>query len=103
MTDATGTDALLTPRQEEVLQAVVERHIASGQPVGSKNIAGRDGLDWASSTIRNELHRLEDLGYLDHPHTSAGRVPTWRGASAPTSPGWRWTRPSAAWRMPSRR
>jgi len=57
----------------------VERHIASGQPVGSKNIAGRDGLDWASSTIRNELHRLEDLGYLDHPHTSAGRVPTVAG------------------------
>jgi heat-inducible transcriptional repressor len=79
MTDAPSTDAPLTPRQEEVLQAVVERHIASGQPVGSKNIAGRDGLDWASSTIRNELHRLEDLGYLDHPHTSAGRVPTEAG------------------------
>ena len=74
----TGTDstAPLTPRQEEVLRAVVERHIASGQPVGSKHIAGEGGLDWASSTIRNELHRLEDLGYLNHPHTSAGRVPT---------------------------
>jgi heat-inducible transcriptional repressor len=74
----TGTDstAPLTPRQEEVLCAVVERHIASGQPVGSKHIAGEGGLDWASSTIRNELHRLEDLGYLNHPHTSAGRVPT---------------------------
>jgi heat-inducible transcriptional repressor len=44
--------------------------------VGSKHIAGEGGLDWASSTIRNELHRLEDLGYLNHPHTSAGRVPT---------------------------
>ncbi len=74
----TGTDstAPLTPRQEEVLRAVVERHISSGQPVGSKHIAGEGGLDWASSTIRNELHRLEDLGYLNHPHTSAGRVPT---------------------------
>lgn len=74
----TGTDstAPLTPRQEEVLRAVVERHIASGQPVGSKHIAGEGGLDWASSTIRNELHRLEDLGFLNHPHTSAGRVPT---------------------------
>jgi len=69
----------LTPRQEEVLRAVVQRHIASGQPVGSKNIAGHGGLDWASSTIRNELHRLEDMGYLDHPHTSAGRVPTESG------------------------
>jgi heat-inducible transcriptional repressor len=66
----------LTARQEEVLRAVVESHIASGQPVGSKHITGAGGLDWASSTIRNELHRLEDLGYLDHPHTSAGRVPT---------------------------
>ena len=64
------------PGQEEVLRAVVERHIASGQPVGSKHIAGHDGLDWASSTIRYELHRLEDMGYLNHPHTSAGRVPT---------------------------
>jgi len=74
----TGTDstAPLTPRQEEVLRAVVERPISSGQPVGSKHIAGEGGLDWASSTIRNELHRLEDLGYLNHPHTSAGRVPT---------------------------
>lgn len=74
----TGTDstAPLTPRQEEVLRAVVERHISSGQPVGSKHIAGEGGLDWASSTIRNELHRLEDLGFLNHPHTSAGRVPT---------------------------
>jgi heat-inducible transcriptional repressor len=54
----------------------VERHISSGQPVGSKHIAGQGGLDWASSTIRNELHRLEDMGYLNHPHTSAGRVPT---------------------------
>jgi heat-inducible transcriptional repressor len=68
--------AALTPRQEEVLRAVVDRHITSGQPVGSKHIAGNDGLDWASSTIRYELHRLEELGYLNHPHTSAGRVPT---------------------------
>ncbi|MSO44384.1 MAG: heat-inducible transcription repressor HrcA [Thermoleophilia bacterium] len=66
----------LTPRQEEVLLVVVERHIASGQPVGSKHISGEGALDWASSTIRSELHRLEDLGYLKHPHTSAGRVPT---------------------------
>lgn len=75
-TTPAGHPAPLTPRQEEVLRAVVERHIASGQPVGSKNIAGRGGLEWASSTIRNELHRLEEMGYLDHPHTSAGRVPT---------------------------
>ena len=48
-------------------------------PVGSKNIAGRQGIDFAASTVRYELARLEELGFLDHPHTSAGRVPTDRG------------------------
>ena len=77
-TDA-DTTAPLTPRQEDLLRAVVRSHIESGQPVGSKHIAGSGGLDWASSTIRNELHRLEEMGYLNHPHTSAGRVPTEAG------------------------
>ena len=79
MTIADPTATPLTTRQEDILRAVVERHVSSGQPVGSKHIAGPGGLDWASSTIRNELHRLEELGYLDHPHTSAGRVPTETG------------------------
>lgn len=70
---------LLKPRQEVILRTVVEEHIASGVPVGSKNIAGREGIDFASSTVRYELARLEELGYLDHPHTSAGRVPTDHG------------------------
>lgn len=69
----------LTPRQEVILRTVVETHIASGAPVGSKNIAGREGIDFASSTVRYELARLEELGHLNHPHTSAGRVPTDRG------------------------
>ena len=55
---------------------VVERHVASGVPVGSKNLAGQDGMEVASSTVRSELARLEQLGLLNHPHTSAGRVPT---------------------------
>lgn len=66
----------LSLRQEAILRMVVERHVASGAPVGSKNIAGQDGMDVASSTVRSELARLEHLGLLDHPHTSAGRVPT---------------------------
>jgi heat-inducible transcriptional repressor len=69
----------LPGRQQLILRAVVERHIATGAPVGSKHIAGGDGLDFASSTVRYELARLEDLGYLNHPHTSAGRVPTDKG------------------------
>ncbi|HMN99530.1 MAG TPA: heat-inducible transcriptional repressor HrcA [Miltoncostaeaceae bacterium] len=72
-------DPGLKPRQELILRTVVEEHIASGQPVGSKHIAGREGLDFASSTVRYELARLEELGFLDHPHTSAGRGPTDRG------------------------
>ncbi len=66
----------LSPRQEAILRMVVEGHIATGVPVGSKNIAGQEGLDFASSTVRSELARLEQLGLLNHPHTSAGRVPT---------------------------
>lgn len=69
-------DGSLTSRQRDILRVVVEEHIRSGQPIGSKHIAGRDGLDFSSSTVRYELARLEALGYLDHPHTSAGRIPT---------------------------
>ncbi|MCU0308986.1 MAG: heat-inducible transcriptional repressor HrcA [Thermoleophilia bacterium] len=76
---APGGPPTLRERQEAILREVVERHIATGAPVGSKHIAGQGGLDWASSTIRSELNRLEELGYLSHPHTSAGRVPTDRG------------------------
>jgi heat-inducible transcriptional repressor len=74
--DGTVTDLRLTSRQEAILKIVVERHIATAAPIGSKNIAGQDGIDFASSTIRSELARLEALELLDHPHTSAGRVPT---------------------------
>ncbi len=66
----------LTPRLEQVLTAVIEHHIATGRPVGSKYLAGHGGFELAPSTVRSELARLERLGYLSHPHTSAGRVPT---------------------------
>jgi heat-inducible transcriptional repressor len=83
MTTSSGRDATdpsdLSPRQEQILGAVVERFIASGTPVGSRHIAGTHGIDFAPSTVRYELARLEQLGYLGHPHTSAGRVPTDRG------------------------
>jgi heat-inducible transcriptional repressor len=74
-----GGGAPLKPRQEAILRMVVEGYIATGTPVGSKNIAGREGIEFASSTVRYELARLEEMGYLGHPHTSAGRVPTDRG------------------------
>src|ERR1700752_525432 len=66
----------LTPRQQEVLRRVVEAHVASGDPVGSKTLVERSGMTAAPSTVRYELAELESLGLLTHPHTSAGRVPT---------------------------
>lgn len=69
----------LSERQESILRMVVEGYVHTANPVGSKNIAGREGLDVGASTVRSELARLEELGYLSHPHTSAGRVPTDRG------------------------
>ncbi len=66
----------LTSRQEAILRIVIEQYVDTSTPVGSKHIAGRHGMDYASSTIRSELARLEQVGLLGHPHTSAGRVPT---------------------------
>src|SRR6185437_9681554 len=66
----------LTTRQAEVLRTVVEAHVEVGQPVGSKWLVEHANLPWKPSTIRAELARLEELGLLQHPHTSAGRVPT---------------------------
>jgi heat-inducible transcriptional repressor len=66
----------LKARQEQVLRAVVEEFIASGLPVGSKHLTERFEFGAAASTIRSDLAELEEVGFLDHPHTSAGRVPT---------------------------
>jgi heat-inducible transcriptional repressor len=69
----------LTSRQAIVLRKVIEGHIERGEPVGSQWLASRDEVAWGPSTVRAELARLEELGLLNHPHTSAGRVPTDRG------------------------
>src|SRR5262245_20783704 len=66
----------LGARKVEVLRAVVEEYVRTGEPVGSETIAERSGLGVSSATIRNEMAALEELGYLSHPHTSAGRIPT---------------------------
>jgi heat-inducible transcriptional repressor len=68
---------MLTERQELVLRRVVEEYLAGGAPVGSKALAA--GVEWGPSTIRHELASLEEIGLLQHPHTSAGRVPTESG------------------------
>ena len=69
-------DVELTERRQQVLRAVIEEHIASGQPVGSKTLVQRRGFEASPSTVRYELAWLESVGLLGHPHTSAGRVPT---------------------------
>jgi heat-inducible transcriptional repressor len=69
----------ISDRQSFVLRKVVEGHRDTGQPVGSKWLAEQADVPWGPSTIRAELARLEELGLLQHPHTSAGRVPTDRG------------------------
>jgi heat-inducible transcriptional repressor len=66
----------LTPRKREILRLVIEEYVASGQPVGSRALVERSGLDFSASTVRGELAELENLGLLTHPHTSAGRTPT---------------------------
>ncbi len=67
---------MLTPRQERILGKVVEEYLHTGQPVPSRTVAADSDLDCAPSTVRNELAFLEEHGLLDHPHVSAGRVPT---------------------------
>jgi heat-inducible transcriptional repressor len=69
----------LSHRQLEILTRVVEEHVGTGQPVGSKYLVERAAMGVSSSTVRSELAELETLGLLTHPHTSAGRVPTERG------------------------
>ncbi len=62
-----------------LLKALVERHIADGQPVGSRTLSKASGLELSPATIRNVMSDLEDLGLIVSPHTSAGRVPTAKG------------------------
>ena len=66
----------LNPRKLRILRAIVDEYILSGAPVGSKVLSQNPSFKLSSATIRNEMADLEDLGYLEQPHTSAGRVPS---------------------------
>lgn len=66
----------ISERKKKILAAVVDEYIRTAEPVGSKSIAQNAGLGCSSATIRNELAELVSMGYLEQPHTSAGRVPT---------------------------
>jgi heat-inducible transcriptional repressor len=67
---------MLSERQQRILRAVVDSYLEVGKPVGSAAVAELDEITWSPSTIRAELAALEREGFLTHPHTSAGRVPT---------------------------
>jgi heat-inducible transcriptional repressor len=69
----------LSERQKMILSMVIHEYIQSASPVGSKNLVDRYNMGVSSATVRNELAALTDLGYLQQPHTSAGRVPTEEG------------------------
>jgi len=66
-------------RSRQILRVLVDQYISDGQPVGSRTLAKRSRLDLSPATIRNVMADLEDLGFIDSPHTSAGRVPTAKG------------------------
>lgn len=69
----------LNERQLKVLEAVIQTYVETAEPAGSRAIARRSRLGVSSATIRSTMSELEEKGYLYHPHTSAGRIPTDRG------------------------
>jgi len=70
---------MLSDRQRMILAAIVDDYIRSAEPVGSRSISKRSGVTFSPATIRNEMADLEELGLLEQPHTSAGRVPSNKG------------------------
>lgn len=69
----------LDERKKKILSSVVEDYIESAEPVGSKTLVEKYHLDYSSATIRNDMKYLEDEGYLEQPHISAGRIPSTKG------------------------
>ena len=70
---------MLDDRKKRVLQAVIEEHINTAEPVSSSTIVETYGLEYSTATIRNDMVELEQMGYLEKPHTSAGRIPSAKG------------------------
>ncbi|QYR20161.1 heat-inducible transcriptional repressor HrcA [Paenibacillus sp. sptzw28] len=70
---------MLTERQRMILNAIIDDYIRSAEPVGSRSISKRGDVGYSPATIRNEMADLEELGFLEQPHTSAGRIPSIKG------------------------
>ncbi len=68
----------LSERKLSILKAVIDDYIMTGLPIGSRTISKKHGIELSSATIRNEMADLEELGFLEQPHTSAGRIPSHR-------------------------
>ncbi|MGE5410935.1 MAG: heat-inducible transcriptional repressor HrcA [Clostridiales bacterium] len=69
----------LSDREKSILRNIIHQFVLTANPVGSRNIAKKFAIGLSPATIRNIMADLEDAGYLDHPHTSAGRIPTDKG------------------------
>lgn len=69
----------MSERKERLLAAIVERYVSTGEPVGSKLLSALPNIAVSSATVRNELAELTEMGYLEQPHTSAGRIPSGQG------------------------
>src|SRR6187402_419715 len=69
----------LSQRQREILRLIIQQYVLTANPVGSRYISRISSLGLSDATLRNVMADLELLGYIDHPHTSAGRMPTDKG------------------------
>ena len=69
----------LRERQQSILEALVREHVRTAKPVASQELAGRFGRRFSPATIRGEMLEMDDLGYLEQPYTSGGRIPTDKG------------------------
>ena len=66
----------LNERKLRILRSIIDEYIERGEPVGSKHLLEQGNFSLSSATIRNEMSDLEEMGYLDKPHASAGRIPS---------------------------
>ena len=66
----------LNERKMQILKSIIDEYIVNGEPVGSKHLVESGNMSLSPATIRNEMSELEEMGYLDKPHTSAGRIPS---------------------------
>ena len=69
----------LSDREKLILRSIIQQFILTASPVGSRNITKKYDIGFSPATVRNIMSDLEEFGFIDHPHTSAGRIPTDKG------------------------